>query len=143
MHKIHECRWSIRQSNRHHCELKMLISRSKRSLMDICLPNSQLMVAGMEIYLRGDPRPSQLIKQIINSWQRVPILNSSPIQLPIIYTQPKSLVPLLGNRTGEPQGEVLGLMKPLSNNSCNWTLSSCNSAGAILCGVRTKRCTKV
>ena len=39
------------------------------------------------------------------------------------------------NRTGVPQGEVLGQIKPLSNNSCIWTLSSCNSTDAILCGV--------
>ena len=39
------------------------------------------------------------------------------------------------NRTGAPHGEVLGLMNPLSSNSCIWTLSSCNSTGAILCGV--------
>ena len=39
------------------------------------------------------------------------------------------------NRTGAPHGEVLGLMKPLSNNSCIWTLSSGNSTGAILYGV--------
>ena len=41
----------------------------------------------------------------------------------------------LANRTGVPQGEVLGLMKPLSNNSCIWTLSSYNSTDAILCGI--------
>ena len=41
----------------------------------------------------------------------------------------------LENRTGVPQGEVLGLMKPLSSNSYNWTLSSCNSIDAILCKV--------
>ena len=41
----------------------------------------------------------------------------------------------LANSTGAPQGEVLGLIKPLSNNSYNWTLSSCNSIGAILCRV--------
>ena len=32
MHEIHECRWSIRQSERHHCELEMPIQRSKRCL---------------------------------------------------------------------------------------------------------------
>ena len=96
MHKIHECCWSIRQFERHHCELEMPISRSKRCLRDICLPNSQLVVAGEEIYLGGDPRPSQLIKQIINLRQMVPILDSSLIQSSIIYTQSKSLVPLLG-----------------------------------------------
>ena len=41
----------------------------------------------------------------------------------------------LANNTGAPQGEVFCLLKPMSNNSCNWTLSSCNSTGAILCGV--------
>ena len=41
----------------------------------------------------------------------------------------------LANRTGAPQGEVFGIMKPLSNNSCIWTLSSYNSTDAILCGV--------
>ena len=46
-----------------------------------------------------------------------------------------NLTSFLVNRTGELQGEVLGLTKPLSHNSCNWTLSSGNSVGAILCGV--------
>ena len=41
----------------------------------------------------------------------------------------------LANITRAPQGEVFGLIKPLSNNSCNWTLSSYNSVDAILCGV--------
>ena len=41
----------------------------------------------------------------------------------------------LENNTRAPQGEVLGLIKSLSNNSCNWTLRSYNSTGAILCGV--------
>ena len=39
------------------------------------------------------------------------------------------------NRTGAPHGEVLGLMNPLSSNSYIWTLNSCNSIDAILCGV--------
>ena len=86
MYKIHECRY----------ELEMPISCSKCHLRDICLLNSQLIVADAEIYLRVDLGPSQLIKQIIDPRQRVPILDCSPIQLPIIYTQPKSLVPLLG-----------------------------------------------
>ena len=41
----------------------------------------------------------------------------------------------LANRIEVPQGELLGLMKPPSSNSCNWTLSSYNSIGAILRGV--------
>ena len=41
----------------------------------------------------------------------------------------------LANIIGAPQGEVLCLIKLLSNNSCIWTLSSCNSIVSILCGV--------
>ena len=79
MPKIHECRWSICQSEWHHCELKMLILRPERCLKDVCLPNCQLMITSVEIYLGVDPRPSQLIKQIINPRQRVPILDNSLI----------------------------------------------------------------
>ena len=39
------------------------------------------------------------------------------------------------NRTGAPHGEVLGLMNLLSSSSFNWSLSSYNSTGAILCRV--------
>ena len=41
MHEIHECRLSIRQLGRHHCELEMPILHPKRYLKDINLPNSQ------------------------------------------------------------------------------------------------------
>ena len=66
MHEIHEFRWSIRQSERHHCELKVPILHPKRCLRDISLPNSQLMITGAKVYLGVDSWPSQLIKQIIN-----------------------------------------------------------------------------
>ena len=66
MHEIHECRWSIRQPERHHCELEIPIPRPKRCLRDISLPNSQPMIAGAKVYLGVDLRPFQLIKQIIN-----------------------------------------------------------------------------
>ena len=85
MQKINECRWSIRQSEWPHYELEMPIPRPERCLRDVYLPNSQLMVTGAENYLGVDSISSQLIKHIINPWQRVPILNSNLIQLPIIY----------------------------------------------------------
>ena len=51
------------------------------------------------------------------------------------------------NKTGAPYGEVLGLMNPLPSNSCIWTLSSCNSTDAILCGViemgKVSRCNSI
>ena len=38
----------------------------------------------------------------------------------------------LTNKTGAPRGKMLGLTKPLSNNSCNCIFNSPNYAGAIL-----------
>src|SRR3954470_18314227 len=38
------------------------------------------------------------------------------------------------NRTGQPHGDELGRMKPFSNKSSSWVLSSANSRGAILYG---------
>ena len=113
----------------------MLTSHSKLHLWDICLPNPQPMVTSTKIYLRVDSRPSQLIKQIINPWKEVPILDSNPIQLPVVNTYRRVLSFFLANNTRAPQSEVLDLIKPLSNNFCSWTLSSCNLAGVILCGV--------
>ena len=113
----------------------MPISRSKHRLRDICLSNSQPMVTSAEIYLGVDSCPSQLIKQIINSRKRVPILDSSPIQSLLVIHSRRVLSFFLTNKTEAPQGEVLGLIKPLSNNSYTWTLSSCNTVGTILCGV--------
>ena len=51
-----------------------------------------------------------------------------------MYSQ-RVLFFFFANRTEAPHVEVLGLINPLSNSSCNWTLSSCNSTSAILRGV--------
>ena len=119
MHEVHECRWRIRQSKGHHRKLKVPITRPKRCLRDIYIPNPQLMVTSAKVYLGVDSRSSQLIKQIINPRQWVPILDCDPVQLSVVNTQSKGLVLLLPNRTGAPHGEVLGLMNPLFNSSYN------------------------
>nr|GFC79694.1 hypothetical protein HannXRQ_Chr14g0442131 [Tanacetum cinerariifolium] len=48
----------------------------------------------------------------------------------------KDLSFFLTNRTGAPQGEELGLMKPLSVSSCSFSASSFISDGANLYGAR-------
>ena len=95
MYEIHECCWHIRQSEGHHRKLIVPITRSKRCLRDICIPNSQLMVTSAKVYLGVDSRSSQLIKQIVNPRQRVPILDRNPVQLSIINAESKGLVLLL------------------------------------------------
>ena len=95
MHEVHEYRWRIRQSKGHHCKLKVPITRPERCLRDICLPNPQLMVTSAKVYLGVDLRSSQLIKQVINPRQWVPILDCNPIQLSVVNAQSKGLVLLL------------------------------------------------
>ena len=93
------------------------------------------MVTSANVYLGVDSRSSQLIKQIINPWQWVPILDLNPVQLPIINAHQRVLSFLLTNRIRAPHGEVLGLMNPFSSSSCSWTMSFYISTGVILCGV--------
>ena len=47
-------------------EFEMPIPHPKCCLRDINLPNSQLMVTGVKVYLRVDSCHSQLIQNIIN-----------------------------------------------------------------------------
>ena len=50
------------QSKGHHRKFKVPITRPKRCLKDICLPNHQLMVTSAKVYLGVDSHSSQLIK---------------------------------------------------------------------------------
>ena len=84
MHEIHECGRCIRQSKGHHCKLKVAITRPEHCLRDICLPNPQQMVTSAKVYLGVYSRSSQLIKQVINPQQWVPILYRNPVQLSVV-----------------------------------------------------------
>ena len=95
MHEVYECRWRIRQSKGHHRKLKVPITRPERYLRDIYLTNPQLMVTSAKIYLGVESRSPQLIKQIINLRQWVPILDYNLVQLSVVNAQSKGLVLLL------------------------------------------------
>ena len=64
---------------RDHYKLKVPITRPERCLRDICLPNPQLMVTSAKVYLGVGSRSSQLIKQVINPRQWIPILDRNPV----------------------------------------------------------------
>ena len=95
MYEVHECCWRIPQSKGHHRKLNVPIARLKRCLRDICLPNPQLMVTSAKVYLGVDLSFSQLIKQISNPRQKVPILDRNLVQLSLIIAQSKGLILLL------------------------------------------------
>ena len=95
MHDVHECHWCIRQSKGHHRKLKVPITCPERCPRDICLPNPQLMVTTAKVYFGVDSRSSQLIKQIVDPRQWVPIIDRNLVQLSVINAQPKGLLFLL------------------------------------------------
>ena len=80
---------SIQRAN---CKLKVPIPCLEHCLRDICLPNPQMMVTNVKVYLRIDSCSSQLVKQVIYPRQWVLILDHNPIQLSIVNAQSKGLV---------------------------------------------------
>ena len=88
MHEVHEFLWCIRQP-------KVPMTRPERCLRDICLPNSQLMVTSAKVCLGIDSCSSQPVKQVINPWQWVSILDPNPVQLSIVNAQSKGPIFLL------------------------------------------------
>ena len=80
---------------RAHYKLKVPMKRPEYCLRDICLPKPQLMVTSVKVYLGVDSRSSQLIKQVINPRQWVPILDHNTVQLFVVNAQLKGLVLLL------------------------------------------------
>ena len=95
MHEVHECHWRICQFKGHQRKLKVLITCPECCLRDIYFPNPQPMVTSVKVYLGVDSRSSQLIKQIVNPRQWVPILDRNPVQLSVINAQSKGLILLL------------------------------------------------
>ena len=95
MDETHEYYQRIRQSEGHHRELKVPILRPERCLRDTYLPNPRVMVTLAKVYLRVDSRSPQLIEEIINPRQWVPILDRNPVQLLVVNAQSKGLVLLL------------------------------------------------
>ena len=83
---------AIHQSKGHHRKLKVPITCPEHCLRDICLLNPQLMVTSAKVYLGVDSCSSQLIKQIINLRQWVPILDHNPVQLSVVNAQSKGLI---------------------------------------------------
>ena len=55
---------------------------------DILRANPQLMITRMQIDLREHTSTLELIKEILNAWQGMLVLDGDCIQLPIIDTHP-------------------------------------------------------
>ena len=100
--------------------------------LHITFPNFQLMVSRSEINFQETGGTIKLIK-------RSYILGKGYLFLMVTLFNWRQSIHILrelsfflANKTGAPQGEKLGQMKPLSNSSLNCSFNSNNSSCAIL-----------
>jgi hypothetical protein len=76
----------IHQPKRHDKILIKIISRRESRLGDIFITDLNLMIAGVEINVREHLGSHQLIKQDINAWEGVLVLDSDCIQWSVVHT---------------------------------------------------------
>ncbi|PHT75865.1 hypothetical protein T459_19387 [Capsicum annuum] len=93
------------------------------------------MIVESKVYLREIAVTLKLVKQVIDSWMRILILDCDLIELTVINAHSKRTIFFLRtNKTSAPYGEMLGLMNPLSKRFFNCTFNFLSFAGAIQYG---------
>lgn len=75
IHQIHKSCWGIHEPKWHHQELAVTISGSEGCLLNVIFLNLQRVITRLKIYLGEELRSFDLIKQVINPWQRLLILD--------------------------------------------------------------------
>lgn len=75
-----------------------------------------------------------MVKQVINSGDRILILECEHVQLMVVDKNTKSIIFCAHEEDKSPHGEILGQIKPLSKWSLNWYFNSLRSDRAIMYG---------
>ena len=81
-----EAYWCVCQTKRHHLVLKVTVSSLERGLPLVSFADSYLMVCTSKVELGKLLSPSQLIQQLPNQWQRIPVLDNKVIEALIVDT---------------------------------------------------------
>jgi hypothetical protein len=118
VHQVHEMCRGIGESKRHNQILIQPIPAGECGLRNIFWTDLDLMVIQMKIDLGEDLSTDKLIKKNVDTGQWIFILDGDSIQGPIIDAQPQRLI-FFTNNAGEPRGEELIQIYPLSNSSFN------------------------
>jgi hypothetical protein len=79
VHEVHEMCRCICQSKRHDKILIKPVSRRESRLGDIFITDFNLMIAGTEINLEKHLGSRQLIKQDVDAWERILVLDGDCI----------------------------------------------------------------
>ena len=83
IHQAHKCSWSIGQTKWNYNKLIMPMFGLESCLVNFLLFDPYLVLFGSQVNLREHCFSLQLIKQLINPQQWIPILNGHFVQFPV------------------------------------------------------------
>src|SRR5882724_12065895 len=86
---------SIGKSHWHDQELEGAVARSESCLPLVACCDTNIVVASTEVELGVDLRAAQLVEEVGDEWNRVPILSSNLVEVLEIYTESQGTVLLL------------------------------------------------
>src|SRR5688572_8128908 len=92
IHQIHKSGRSVSYSKGQYNKLIMARHCTKSIFRNITFPHPQLVISGTKVYFREVTCSLELIKQIINSRQRLSLLDSYLIQLSVVNAHAKRTI---------------------------------------------------
>jgi hypothetical protein len=131
VHQVYKVSGGVSQPKGHHQILIETVSGGESSFWDIFFMDLNLMIARTKVNLQENLCSNQLIEQKINARQWILVLHGYRIEWSVIDAQTMCLVLFDTKIAGEPHGEQLCQIYPLSSNSCSWIFNSSISFHAI------------
>jgi hypothetical protein len=101
VHEVHEVGRGIRETKGHYQELVKTITSGEGSFRNVTWSNFDLMVTKTKVNLGENSGSSQLIKERIDSWKRIFVLDGHCIERSVIHTQPQATIFLIDKESGK------------------------------------------
>ena len=92
IHHVYEEGGGVGEAEGHDCIFIETVVSGECGLGNILLFNFELIISSPQIDLGEHLGSTELIKQIINSWQRVFVFDCDIIQLPVVHTHTKAAI---------------------------------------------------
>ncbi len=92
VHEAHEGGWSIREAERHHCELIVAVACPKGCFWNILLGNADLMVPAAQVNIGEDCGALRPLQKLINSWKRVSVFDSHLVEGSVVHAHAHAAV---------------------------------------------------
>ncbi|PHT32059.1 hypothetical protein CQW23_28396 [Capsicum baccatum] len=85
VHQVYENFWDIGKTKRYDLEFKVTIPSMESCFQNVTFSDSELMIAGFEVYLREITVTLKFFKQVINYGKRILVLDSDLFKLTVVY----------------------------------------------------------